>query len=369
MAAIQRVVLDGSDAAVLADPGSAMAWAPHLLRVRDPRRWRLAGRFASMGQATAGVIGAAVARRRPALCSRRRFAPDDERDLDGRHVQLARLLHVLNDARYGMAAKGMAFAGHDPAPAAFAPCDSSASRAGWAATVSESKRRRRSTMRAPGAGVGGSLRRRRRRRSRADGTVRFAAALARALEGPLMEPGRLPLAGDEQIRAAGLLEPPDRVRAAGPPAHSLLGTIAHAGPVAASWLSFSTALLADGALPGSLRELAILRVAWRTQSEYVWGGHAAMAAAAGLRAAELAADAGDGAASETEAAVLRACDELLDTGTIADPTWDVLAVTLLPAELVELVLIVGNYRTVAWLDAVFDLRPEPGLPPLPPAAG
>jgi acetolactate synthase I/II/III large subunit len=124
MAAVQRVVLDGSDAAVLADPGSAMAWAPHLLRVRDPRRWRLAGRFASMGQATAGVLGAAVARRRPAVC-----ITGDGSLLMTNEISTAATYGipvsfvVLNDARYGMAAKGMAYAGHDPAPAVFAPCD------------------------------------------------------------------------------------------------------------------------------------------------------------------------------------------------------------------------------------------------------
>jgi 4-carboxymuconolactone decarboxylase len=172
---------------------------------------------------------------------------------------------------------------------------------------------------------------------------------------------RLAPADAEQIRGLFAIGSIDRVP------HSLLETIAHAGPVAASWMSFSMSLLGDGALPARLRELAILRVAWRTRSEYVWGGHAEIAAAAGLRAAELAVSA-DGA-TEDEAAVLRACDELLDAGTISDATWDVLAATLRPAELVELVLIVGNYRTVAWLDAVFELQAEPGLPQLPPAAG
>lgn len=124
MDAIQRIVLDDSDAAVLADPGSAMAWAPHLLRVRDPRRWRLPGRFASMGQATAGVVGAAVARRRPALC-----ITGDGSLLMTNEISTAATYGlpvsfvVLNDGRYGMAAKGMAFAGHDPTPAVFAPCD------------------------------------------------------------------------------------------------------------------------------------------------------------------------------------------------------------------------------------------------------
>jgi acetolactate synthase-1/2/3 large subunit len=124
MDAIQRVVLDGSDAAVLADPGAALAWAPHHRRVRDPRRWRLAGRFASMGQATAGVVGAAVARRRPALC-----ITGDGSLLMTNVISTAATYKlpvsfgVLNDARYGMAAKGMAFAGHDPTAALFAPCD------------------------------------------------------------------------------------------------------------------------------------------------------------------------------------------------------------------------------------------------------
>jgi alkylhydroperoxidase family enzyme len=122
-------------------------------------------------------------------------------------------------------------------------------------------------------------------------------------------------------------------------------------------------LLRDGALPAELRELAILRVAWRLRSEYVWGGHAAMAGP------DVATLASGGSPTPEQAVVVRATDELLDTGTVAAGTWDELSEVLSPGQLVELVLTVGNYRTVAALDAVFELRPEPGLPRLPPPAG
>lgn len=59
MAAVQRVVLDGSDALVLAEAGNAFAWATHALAFRTPR-YRMSSSFGAMGHATCGVVGAAL---------------------------------------------------------------------------------------------------------------------------------------------------------------------------------------------------------------------------------------------------------------------------------------------------------------------
>jgi acetolactate synthase-1/2/3 large subunit len=60
--AIQRQVVEGTDAIVLAESGNAFAWATHLLRFDAPGRYRVSPGFGSMGHATTGVVGAALAR-------------------------------------------------------------------------------------------------------------------------------------------------------------------------------------------------------------------------------------------------------------------------------------------------------------------
>ncbi|HZA13783.1 MAG TPA: thiamine pyrophosphate-binding protein, partial [Myxococcaceae bacterium] len=60
--AIQRWVVEGSDAVVLAESGNAFAWANNVLRFDEPNRYRVSVGYGSMGHATTGVVGAALAR-------------------------------------------------------------------------------------------------------------------------------------------------------------------------------------------------------------------------------------------------------------------------------------------------------------------
>ena len=64
--AVERVVIDGSDALVLAEAGNSFAWAIHRLRLDAPRL-RVSVGWGSMGQATSGVLGAALGARRRAV--------------------------------------------------------------------------------------------------------------------------------------------------------------------------------------------------------------------------------------------------------------------------------------------------------------
>lgn len=62
MDAIQRVVVDGSDAPVLVDVGTSWPWATSLLRFAHPRRFRLESLVGSMGLAVSSAVGEAIGR-------------------------------------------------------------------------------------------------------------------------------------------------------------------------------------------------------------------------------------------------------------------------------------------------------------------
>ncbi|MDY7005567.1 MAG: thiamine pyrophosphate-binding protein [Cyanobacteriota bacterium] len=67
MEAIQKLIVEGSDAVVMSEPGNSLAWATNLLRFSAPNRYRTSTRFASMGHTVVGVVGTAAARQGKAV--------------------------------------------------------------------------------------------------------------------------------------------------------------------------------------------------------------------------------------------------------------------------------------------------------------
>lgn len=111
------------------------------------------------------------------------------------------------------------------------------------------------------------------------------------------------------------------------------------------WLGFGGALLA-GRLPGRLRELVILRTAFRFDGRYEWAHHIELGEAQGITTAETTALGGDLSAvawDPFERALLAAVDETADQGCVTDHTWSVLADRLDNAELVELLMLIAHY--------------------------
>jgi glyoxylase-like metal-dependent hydrolase (beta-lactamase superfamily II)/alkylhydroperoxidase family enzyme len=131
--------------------------------------------------------------------------------------------------------------------------------------------------------------------------------------------------------------------------------------------------LSDGSLPAKDRELAILRTAVRCGSPYEWAQHSALAAAAGLTAEEIARAARTTAASQwssRQKAILDAVDQLHATSTVSQPTWEVLAGQYAPAELIELIVLIGHYHGVAFALNAFKTPTDawtqtPGFPGMP----
>lgn len=107
MDALQRQVLDATDAIVLAECGNSFAWCNHYLKFDQPGRYRVSTLFGSMGHVAAGVVGAALASEKKAVA-----VVGDGSMLMNSEVSTAAqygaqaVWVVLNDAGYGMCRDG-----------------------------------------------------------------------------------------------------------------------------------------------------------------------------------------------------------------------------------------------------------------------
>lgn len=151
-----------------------------------------------------------------------------------------------------------------------------------------------------------------------------------------------------------------------------ISSLLHHPRLAAKFLKFNAQLLWDPVLSHRQRELMVLRVAWRTRSQYEWVQHVKLSQRYGVTLAECEAIAdGDGGSwTPLEAALLRATDQLLDDYRVDDDTWARLADELDDDALVELVYVVGTYTNLAMVFNSLGLELDPDLdagdaPPLP----
>jgi acetolactate synthase-1/2/3 large subunit len=116
MQEIQRIVVDASDAVVMTEAGNALAWGNHLLRFNTPGRYRVSTGYGAMGHFTAGVLGATLARSRPAVAIVGDGAMLMNNEVSTAVAQeLPAIWIVLNDSRYGMIHQGMTAQGAEPA--------------------------------------------------------------------------------------------------------------------------------------------------------------------------------------------------------------------------------------------------------------
>jgi alkylhydroperoxidase family enzyme len=126
---------------------------------------------------------------------------------------------------------------------------------------------------------------------------------------------------------------------------------------------FGRQILLDSTLPARVREIVVLRVAWRFRAEYEWHYHVGYALKTGLTLAEIGAI-GEGAEAlgwtgkEAERAVLRAVDELLDRHNIGDETWACLENHFDQAQMMELVFTIGHYVMFTFALNAFGIQLE-----------
>jgi alkylhydroperoxidase family enzyme len=108
----------------------------------------------------------------------------------------------------------------------------------------------------------------------------------------------------------------------------------------------------NGTLDARLREVAILRVAWRIGSVYEWSNHAPIGKRTGLTDEELAAIRTADAAmlGVGDMLAIAVVDEVLDNVVVSRPTLDAARSHLADDDaLMELVTIAGSYRAIGSL--------------------
>lgn len=174
---------------------------------------------------------------------------------------------------------------------------------------------------------------------------------------------------DEMVEALrGAFPEPvvQRFLSEGPGVPTAIATMLHHPALAGPWLAYNNVLLWSPALEHRLRELMVLRIAWRTRSTYEWVQHVKLGERYDVtRDDVVAVTVGPDAERWTplERDLLTATDELLDDHRIADDTWSSLAEQLDERQLVEVVFVAGTYSCLAMVFNSFGLELDAGLDP------
>jgi len=127
--------------------------------------------------------------------------------------------------------------------------------------------------------------------------------------------------------------------------------------------SVNIELMARGALPHRQRELVILRVGWLCQAPYEWGEHVRIAKMVGISGDEIEAIKQGSSAScwsEHEAALLKVAEELHAGAMVSDDTWRVVAGSYDNKQLFELLVLIGQFTTVAYFQNALRFRLSEG---------
>lgn len=138
-----------------------------------------------------------------------------------------------------------------------------------------------------------------------------------------------------------------------------------------AWRKFRAgALLDPGPLPLRDREIVIHRTCARARCDYEWGVHVALfAGPAGFTEENLKTLAGGSPNascwSEGESALIAAVDALHDRATLDDAEWRVLSQHYDDSQTLEIIMLCGFYRTVAYLANSLALNCEPGTRLIP----
>lgn len=120
---------------------------------------------------------------------------------------------------------------------------------------------------------------------------------------------------------------------------------------------------ANSVLPPRDRKLAILRTGWLCQAPYEFGEHVKQAKRMGFASDEIERIIVGSTAPEWqphERAILRAVEELHGNAMVSDETWRQLAEQLDEAQLIELLVLIGQFTATAYFQNSLRLALEKG---------
>ena len=115
MEAIQRVMVDDSEALLITEAGNAFAWGNHSLYFPRPGRYRVSTSWGSMGHAAAGVLGAGLCHGEKAVAIAGDGAMLMNNELSTAVQYFVPAVWILlNDSQYGLIEHGMRSLGYAP---------------------------------------------------------------------------------------------------------------------------------------------------------------------------------------------------------------------------------------------------------------
>ncbi|ETB31737.1 carboxymuconolactone decarboxylase, partial [Mycobacterium avium subsp. hominissuis 10-5606] len=151
---------------------------------------------------------------------------------------------------------------------------------------------------------------------------------------------------DEDTRAAlASLIPAERANPVG--AGNVLSTLVRHPDLTAAYLPFNAYLLTRSTLSPRIREVALLRVVHRSKCGYLWSHHLPIARRAGLSESDIDDIRRGRCADPTDAAVVRAVDELTGASTLSRQTWDRLCELFTQRQCMDLIFTIGGYLLLA----------------------
>jgi alkylhydroperoxidase family enzyme len=160
----------------------------------------------------------------------------------------------------------------------------------------------------------------------------------------------------------------DRIMPTGAPPLALFRAIATSRR---AWRKFRDRSLLDrGPLSLRQREIVIDRASARSGCEYEWGVHiAAFSALARLTddqvRATVAGDMNSPCWSDEERILIATVDALHDRATLSEAEFSALAAHYSPEQILEILMLAGFYRTVAYIANGLAIANEPGAPTFP----
>jgi AhpD family alkylhydroperoxidase len=168
---------------------------------------------------------------------------------------------------------------------------------------------------------------------------------------------RVPLPDEHAADVEPLVE---RIVAARGSLLELYHVLLHAPPVAAGWLDYLTSIRSAGRLPGSIRELVIMRVAQLNRAPYEAHHHAPIARAEGWSAQQLE---GLGNWQEEpcfdarQRAALAYTDAMTSAVQVPDDTFGAVRAEFDAREIVELTATIAAYNMVSRFLEALEIRP------------
>lgn len=119
----------------------------------------------------------------------------------------------------------------------------------------------------------------------------------------------------------------------------------------------------ESVLPLRDRKLAILRTGWLCQAPYEFGEHVKLSKRSGLTGEEIERVVAGSSApgwDDHERAIVRAAEELHENAMVSDATWAQLSSRLNDHQLVELLILIGQFTATAYFQNSLRLRLESG---------